>query len=110
MLASASRYDEPSDVASCQLFHALVGQFSFCLVVLGEREAHAAHHIWRLRELDVCIFDDLETIAPGIEKIEVRPLDKTRAGGFRQIDDAAAIVHDKSEMPLLNAGDCAVRH
>src|SRR5438094_1500205 len=90
--------------------HALVGELLLCLVVLAEREAHAAHHIGRLRELDVRVLDDFEPVAPRIEEIEERAFDKERAGGLRQLDDGAAVVDDKAEMPLLDAINRVVGH
>ena len=57
-----------------------VGEFLPGLVVLVEREAHAAQHVRRLGELDVRILDDLDAVAPGVEEIEERPLDHHGAG------------------------------
>src|SRR5260370_1089402 len=90
--------------------HGTVGKLLLRLVVLGERQAHAAHYTGRLGELDVRVLDDLEPVAPRIEEIEERAFDKTRAGGFRQLDHAAAVVDDKAEMPLLDAVDRMVGH
>ena len=51
--------------------HALLGQFLFCLLVLGQvHQAHATQHIGRLGELDILIADDLDSIAPRIPKIK----------------------------------------
>ena len=91
----------------CSFGHAFVGKLFFRFVILGEREAHAAHHIGRLRELDVRVLDDLEPVAPRIEKIEERPFDKPRASGFRELDSAAAVVDDEADMPLLDVIDRA---
>src|SRR5205814_6656377 len=33
-------------------------------------EAHAAKNLWRLRELDVAIVDDLDVVPSGVEEIE----------------------------------------
>ena len=42
-------------------------------------------HFRRLGELDVRILDDLDAVAPGVEKIEKRPLDHHRAGRLRRV-------------------------
>ena len=46
----------------------------------------------------------------GSRKSRKRTFDKARAGGFRQFDDAAAVVDDKAQMPLLDAVDRVVGH
>src|SRR5260370_21384259 len=90
--------------------HGTVGKLLLRLVVLGGRPAHAAHYTGRLGELDVRVLDDLEPVAPRIEEIEERAFDNARDGGFRQLDDAAAVVDDKAEMPLLDAVGRVVGH
>jgi 2,3-bisphosphoglycerate-independent phosphoglycerate mutase len=51
--------------------HALLGQFLFCFLVLGQvRQPHATQHIGRLGELNVVVTNDLYAVAPGIAKIK----------------------------------------
>src|SRR5580704_449459 len=80
------------------VYHALIGEFLLGPVALVQIEPHAAQHVRRLGVLNVRILDNFEPVAPGIEKIEERPFDKPRAGGFRQLDDPAAVVDDKADM------------
>ena len=80
------------------------------LVVLVERQAHAAQHVRRLGELDVGIFDDFEPVAPGVEEIEERPLDHARAGRLRQLDDRRAVVDDKADMARSTPLDRVIGH
>src|SRR5438034_3572409 len=36
------------------------------------REPHAAQHVWRLGELNILVADDLDAVAPRVEKVEKR--------------------------------------
>src|SRR5262245_47134322 len=56
--------------------HALLGQFLFCFLVLGQvHQAHATQHIGRLGELDIVVTDDLDSVAPGVPKIKERTIE-----------------------------------
>src|SRR5438067_8725592 len=89
--------------------HAFFGQFLSGIGVFVELQPHAAHHVGRLGELDVRVFDDLDAVAPGIEKIEERALDHLGAGRLGAFLDARAVVDDKTDMPPLDPGLLVVR-
>src|ERR1700720_988162 len=72
--------------------------------VLVELEAHAAHDVRGLRELDIVVLDDLDAVAPRVEKIEEWALDHLGAGRLGAFLDARAVVDDKADMPPLDPG------
>src|SRR5205085_6645049 len=64
----------------------------------------------RLGELDVGVLDDLDAVAPGIEKIEEGAFDHRRAGRLGALLHTRAVVDDKADMATLDAARFAVRH
>ena len=80
-----------------------VGQLAPGIFVLVEIEAHRAQHMRRLGELDIGVFDHLDPIAPGIEKVEELSRQQFAARGLDPRAYARAIVDDEPEMtaPVL---------
>jgi hypothetical protein len=74
------------------------------------RQPHTAQHVGRLGELNVLVADDLDAIAPGVQKVEERTgegLDprfgQCRARGFLIVDDQpemASVVGGLGASPL----------
>src|SRR5437762_7239982 len=64
----------------------------------------------RLGELDVGVLDDLDAVAPGIEKSEEGAFDHRRAGRLGALLHTRAVVDDKADMATLDAARFAVRH
>ena len=61
--------------------HALFGQLLLRALVLRQvRQSHAAQDIGRLGELDVIVTDDLDAVAPGVEKIKELAIERDDAG------------------------------
>src|SRR6516165_11747732 len=83
--------------------HALFGQLAPGVLVLVEIEAHSAQYLRRLGKLDIGIFDHLDAIAPGIEKVEEGSRQQLAAGGLHPRAHARSIVNDEPEMaaPIL---------
>ena len=92
------------------LDHALIGEFALRLLVLVEREPHAAQDMRRLGELDVRVFDDFEPVAPWIEEVEERTLDHACAGRLGEFDDARTVIDDKADMAALDVLSCGPVH
>src|SRR4051794_16872582 len=67
------------------------------------RKAHAAQDLGRLGELQVAIFDDLDAVSPGIEKVHEISLQHRRPGRLRKLAHAAAVIDDEPEMALFVA-------
>src|SRR5208282_2253293 len=79
--------------------HALLDQLAPGVFVLLEIEAHRAQHMRRLGELNVGVFDHLDPIAPGVEKVEEGPRQQLAPRGLDTLADARTIVDDEPEMP-----------
>src|SRR6516162_10147194 len=62
--------------------HALFGQLALGTLVFVEIEAHRAQHMRCLGELNIGVFDYLDSIAPRIEKVEKRPGQQLAARGL----------------------------
>src|SRR5215471_5262052 len=78
--------------------HPLFGQFAPGVFVLVEIKAHRVQHMRGLGELDIGVFDDLDAIAPGIEKIEEGARNQLPAGRHDPLAHARAVVDDEPEM------------
>src|SRR5512144_2827968 len=69
------------------------------------RQPHAAQHVRRLRELDIVVPDDLDAVAPRIEKIEKRTRQRFDAGiGQRFADGGLLVIDHKSKMAAVVGG------
>src|SRR6267154_3390118 len=83
----------------CLRRHALVGQLAPRLLGLVESKSHRVQHMRRLGELNIPVFDDLDTIAPGVEKVEERPGQEAPARGLHLRPYTRTIIDDEPEMP-----------
>src|SRR5262245_27027652 len=68
------------------------------------REAHAAQHVRRLRELDVVIPDDLDAVAPGIAEIKEAPGQHLDPGLRQRLAHRLFVIDDQAEMPAVIGG------
>ena len=68
------------------------------------RQPHAAQHVRRLGELDVVVRDDLNAVAPRIEKIEKRTWQRFDAGVGQRFADGVLVIDHKSKMAALVGG------
>jgi hypothetical protein len=88
--------------ASLDRRHVLRSQFFERLLVLSEmRQSHAAQHVWRLGELDIVVTDNLDAIAPWVEKVEKRSRQRLDPGIGQSLADCIFVVDHKSEMAAL---------
>src|SRR5512134_2876732 len=88
----------PSPFASVRR-HALVRKLLDRSLVLRQmRQPHAAQHVRRLGELDVVIADDLDAVAPRIEKVEKRTWQRLDTGVGQRLADGVLVIDHKSKM------------
>jgi hypothetical protein len=84
--------------------HALPDEFFDRFLVLRQMRQSHAQHVRRLGELYVVVANNLDAIAPGVEKVEKwagQRLD-TRIG--QRLADGILVVDHKSEMAALVSG------
>src|SRR2546423_727220 len=68
------------------------------------RQPHAAQHVQRLGELDVVVADDLDAIAPRVEKVEKPAGQRLNARVSQRFADCVLIVDHQSKMaPVVSA-------
>src|SRR5437016_10123661 len=79
--------------------HALVCKFLRRPFVLGKmRQPHAAQDIRRLSELDVVVAHDLDTVAPGIKKIEKLTGQRVHVHVCQSAADRLLVIDHESKM------------
>src|SRR5262245_414639 len=82
--------------------HSFVSELLDRLLVLREmRQPHAAQHVWRLGELDIVVADDLDPVAPGIDKIEEAPRQPLDPGIGERRAHRLLFIHHQPEMPAV---------
>src|SRR5215472_3490072 len=81
--------------------HALVGELAPRVFVFAEIEAHCMQYMRRLGELNIGVLDDLDAIAPRVEKIEERSGQEPSARRLDPRAHAGAVIDDEAEMPAL---------
>ena len=85
--------------------HTLVSQLLDGLRGLCEIcQAHAAQNMRRLGELDVVVADDLNTVAPRVEKIQEAPGQDLHAGGGQSCAHGLLVIDHEPEMAAVVAG------
>src|SRR5437868_9503206 len=67
-------------------------------------QAHAAQHVRRLGELDVVVADDLDAVAPRVEKVEKPPGQRLNPCIGQRRANRFLVVDHKSEMPAVVSG------
>src|SRR5512132_4459406 len=68
------------------------------------RQPHAAQHVRRLRELDIVVPDDLDAVAPRIEKIEKRTRQRFDAGVCQRVADGVLVIDHTPKMTAVVSG------
>ena len=61
------------------------------------RQSHAAQHVRRLGELDIVVADDLDAIAPRVEKVEKRAGQGLDPRIGQRLADGILVVDHKSK-------------
>lgn len=74
------------------------------LVLRQMRQPHAAQHVRRLGELDVVIADDLDAVAPRIEKVEKRARQRFDAGVSQRFAYGVLVIDHKAKMTAVVSG------
>ena len=64
-------------------------------------QSHAAQHVWRLGELDVLVADNLDAIAPRVEKVEKRAGQRFDPRVSQRLADGILVVDHKPKMTSL---------
>src|SRR6476469_5831529 len=65
------------------------------------RQSHAAQDVLRLGELDICVTDNLDAIAPWVEKVEKRAGQRLDACFGQRLADDILVVDHKPKMTSL---------
>src|SRR6185312_16601486 len=66
-------------------------------------QTHAAQHVWRLGELDVLVADNLDAVAPGVEKVEKRAWQRFYPLVSERLTDGLLVVDHKPKMtPIVS--------
>ena len=65
------------------------------------RQSHAAQHVRRLGELDIVVADNLDAIAPRVEKVEKRAGQRLDPGVGQRFADGILVVDHKPKMTSL---------
>src|SRR6476619_1499079 len=65
------------------------------------RQFHAAQHVRRLGELDIVVADNLDAIAPRVEKVEKRAGQWLNARVSQRLADNVLVVDHKPKMTSL---------
>src|SRR6185436_15851313 len=82
--------------------HSLVGELLDRLLTLREmRQPHPAQHVRRLGELDVVVTDDLDAVAPWVEKIKEATGQRLDARLGQGIAHRLLVIDDQPEMPAV---------
>src|ERR1700693_5878491 len=68
------------------------------------RQSHAAQHVRRLGELDVVVADNLDAVAPRVEKVEKRAGQRLDTRVSQCLADCILVVAHKSKMASLLRG------
>src|SRR5882724_1213241 len=68
------------------------------------RQPHAAQYVWRLGELDVVVTDDLDAVAPRIEKVEKPTGEGLDARVGQRLADGVLVVDHKPKMAAVISG------
>src|SRR5436853_4155772 len=84
------------ETLGCQFFFRV-----FALVQM--RKAHPTEHPGRLCELQVVIFDDLNSISPRIEKVQKTAFENRGSGRLGELAYPAAIIDDQAEVATIVA-------
>src|SRR6267154_6561934 len=71
------------------------------------RESHTAQHIRRFSKLDIFVRDDLDPVAPWVEKIEKRSGQRLDACGAQCFAGGLLIIDDESKMAPVVGRLCA---
>ena len=64
-------------------------------------QPHAAQHVWRLGELDVLVADNLDAVAPRVEKVEKRGWQWLYPRVSERLTDGILVVDHKPKMTLI---------
>ena len=64
-------------------------------------QTHAAQHVWRLGELDFLIANNLDAIAPGVEKVEKRARQRFDPRPSQCLADGFLVVDHKPKMTSI---------
>ena len=64
-------------------------------------QPHAVQHVWRLSELDVLVADNLDAIAPGVEKVEKRSRERFDPRLSQRPADGILVVDHKPKMTSI---------
>src|ERR1044072_4337765 len=67
-------------------------------------QAHAAQHVSRLGELDVVVPDDLDAVAPRIEKVEKPARQRIDGGVSHRLADSALVVDHEAKVAAVVSG------
>ena len=68
------------------------------------RQSHAAQHVRRFGELDIVVADNLDAIAPRVEKVEKRAGQRLDSGVGQRFADGFPVVDHKSKMAAFVSG------
>jgi hypothetical protein len=68
------------------------------------RQSHAAQHVQRLGELDVVVADNLDAVAPRVEKVKERAGQRLDPRVSQRFADCILVVNHKSKMAALVSG------
>ena len=66
-------------------------------------------HLRRLGELDIRVFDHLDAIAPGVEKIEKPTRQQLAAGGFDPGPHARPIIDDEPTVSEIGGSGSTIQ-
>src|SRR4029079_2152753 len=64
-------------------------------------QPHAAQHVGRLGELDVLVADNLDAVAPRVEKVEKRPRQRFDSRLSHRLADGFLVVDHKPKMTSI---------
>src|SRR5512143_318967 len=66
-------------------------------------QSHAAQHVWRLGELDVLVANNLDAVAPRVEKVEKRVRQRFYPRISQRLADGILVVNHKPKMtPIVS--------
>src|ERR1044072_5892677 len=67
-------------------------------------QTHAAQHVWRLGELDVVVPNDLDAVAPRVEKVEKPARQRIDAGLSQRLADCVLVVDHEAKVAAVVSG------
>jgi hypothetical protein len=76
--------------------HTLVGELAEGRLGFVELEVHCAQDLRRFGKLNIAVLDDLDAIAPRIEKIEEWPRQQTPSRRFDPLPHARTVIDDEA--------------